>query len=164
MKRGRPPVRRLDPESREQPVAQDVVPLGARGRIVIPAQVAAGIAWLEHRPGDECHALAIFDEPGSIILHPWDDVAGKVLAKRQRLIENSDFEALRLLQDRFHRIPISADLRITLTLADVTHLGLHYQSASYVYVFREDNQIGIMSPSHRDKLLAEASATFSDLI
>lgn len=164
MKRGRPPARRLDPDSREQPVAQEVVPLGARGRIVIPAQVAAGIAWLEHRPGGECHALAVFDEPGSIVLHPWDDVAERVIAKRQKLLEDSDFEALRLLEDRFHRIPISADLRITLTLTDVVHLGLSYKSVSYVYIYREDDQIGIMSPAHRDKLLSEAFSTFSDLI
>jgi len=123
MARGRPPQRKLDPD-RPQLTVQRVVRLAQRGRISIPREVADGLSWLHRRQA--VRSLGVFNEPGCLVLHAWESESPSVLARQAQLSDEVNLEGLRLLQDRYRLINIAADLRITLTLDDVTHLGLSY--------------------------------------
>jgi hypothetical protein len=148
---------RLEP-SKPAPVAQEAVQLGLRDRLGLPADVARGVSWIEAP-----YALGVLDEPGKITLLDWDAESPAVLSARQRLSEERDWATLRLLEDRYRRIELAKDYRITLTVSHMLHLGLAVRASAYVYVCRIGDSIEVMSPRYRDTQLAGGLTAFPDL-
>lgn len=148
---------RLDP-SVAAPVIQEPVALGKRDRLGIPYDVANGLAWLKGP-----YVLGVLDEPGRILLFDWATQSPSVLSHRAQLIQSSEWELLKLLEDRYRRIQIAEDYRITMTLAYILHLKLPPDANSYVHVSRIEDSIEIVSTEYRDKQLAKSCSAFPDL-
>ena len=151
----------LDPEAPGL-VGQDITTLDIRGRLRIPWQLAKPIDWLEPTK-KSCYALAIFEDPGRIMLCSWEKESPAVLEKRRDLLRRDAYADLRLLEDRYRRVLIPRDLRPTLGAGAVMHLGLRLDVERRVYVVRMANVLEILAPSYRDKQLALASTVFSGL-
>jgi len=153
---------RLDPTS-VQPVLQEPVQLCRRDRLGIPLEIANAVPWLAKRASAEVFALAVLEEVGKITLRSWEVYGPAVLTEHQRLIDSSDFESLRLLDDKYRRVQIPKDARITLTLSHILHLGLPTDLDTYVYVALVGESIQVFSAGFRDRQLSRAPAMFPEL-
>jgi len=154
----------LDPSSSAlHPVLQEPVQLRARGRLGLPLEIVKRVSWLADQTAETNFALAILDEPGHIELRSWKSEALPILAEQKRLIEAEEYGSLRLLEDRYRRIQVAKDGRVTLTLTHILHLGLPADDDAYVFVSLVGNFVEIASLSHRNQQLRGASATFPNL-
>ena len=144
-------------------VSQESGVIDSRGRIRIPAWIAADLSWLQAKSGGETFALAVLREPGVLKLFDWAQYSPPVLLKRQKLIQQEDLMALRDLEDCYRRISISEERRPTLGEGALTHLGLPIGQSSAIYIFRIKDVIEIESPTFRDRRLAESGSIFSGL-
>jgi hypothetical protein len=154
----------LDPSgSTVQPVLQEPVQLRARGRLGLPLEIVKRVSWLAGQTAEVNFALAILNEPGQIALRSWESEAQPILAERKRLIQAEEYETLRMLEDRYRRIQVAKDGRVTLTLTHILHLGLPVHDDAYVFVSLVGKGIEIMSPAYRDHQIKRASAAFPDL-
>jgi hypothetical protein len=160
----RPQGLRLEPSaSGEQPVAQEPVQLHARGRLGLPLEITKGVTWLTNPQATDVYALAVLDEPGKITLRSWESEGSSVLAERNRLIKTEEYETLRMLEDRYRRVQVAKDGRVTLTLTHVLHLGLPENEDAYVYVARVGEAIEIMTCAYRDSQIRRAALAFPNL-
>lgn len=113
-------------------------------------------------------ALLVFVEPGLISVRNWQ-IDGPRIQQRYAEISNSTdadaLQALRLIQDRYHRLLIPARDRPSLGDSALAHLGLPLQrgqkSAVYVCVFSD--HIELMSPAYRNSKLIEGHPLVEDL-
>lgn len=142
----------LDPDLKS-PVEQGVADIDHRGRIRVPSRMARLLSWLPSS-GAPVDALAVFDEPGHIILLSWKERSPPVLTRRKKLIQDAQespeaLEGLRLLEDRYKRIPIPRDLRPTLSIEALMHLELPVATTTHVYIVRVFDALEILSPMFR---------------
>jgi hypothetical protein len=157
----------LDP-SGPSPLSQHVVAVEERNRIRLPASLVSSVTWLA-KPGDDATALMVLEVPGRICLRSWEQFGEGVLARRRQLIQEVEEgdtaaeEELLLLEDRYHRVQLPKERRLTLTARGVLHLGLAEGARSSVYVARVFDRIVIMSPAYRDDRLRTGSVALSDL-
>lgn len=148
------PRRRKPGSEGTAPVSQVVVEIDERSRIRIPSYISTGISWLDDQefPVD---ALAVLNEPGQIILLPWDRESPDLLARRKELIEEASesshaAEVLWAFEDRYKRLPIPKDLRPTLGIEALLHLGLPLSTRTHVYLLRLLESLEIMSVQFRN--------------
>jgi len=160
MARGRQADTRLDAQ---YPLGQEVIAVDPRGRIRIPTGLTGGIGWLDSRGTAGCLALCVMDAPGTISLLSWEGESPAVVARRRQLETEGDHESVRLLDDRYRRLLIPKDLRLTLSLSHLVHLGLPPNATSAIYVFRMSQGLELVAPSKRDEQLLAAQADFLDL-
>jgi hypothetical protein len=162
MPRGRPKTRSLD-GANNSPVAEEVVPVDRKGRIGIPTAVVRGVAWLSATRTTSIDSLAVFDEPGTMYLHAWDSQAERVLVRQRELVAQGDLEVLRLLQDRYRRIPISSESRFVLTNTDALHFGITFETKSHLYVASLGPVVRFSSPSVRDREILDSAQMFEGM-
>jgi hypothetical protein len=157
----------LDP-SGPGPVSQHVVAVKERNRIGLPASLVSSVTWLA-KPGDDVTALMVLEVPGRISLRSWEQFGEGVLARRRELIreveegDSAAEEELLLLEDRFLRVQLPKERRLTLTARGVLHLGIPEGARSSVYVARVFDRVVITSAAYRDDRLKTGSVALSDL-
>lgn len=166
--KGRPAGLQLDPD-RPGPIAQAVVQGSGRGRFRLPADVVRGATWLGSTEA-MVESLVVFEDPGYLVLLPWSPDGDRVIARRRELIasineksESEEIEALRVLEDRYKRVKIGKDLRVTLSPEMLQHLRLQRETAAQVYVVRVQDRIELISPDTRDRRLASGHPALDDL-
>lgn len=167
MNAGKIPGKPLDPNN-IGPIRMDMAEIDSRGRIIIPRHIGENIEWFVS--GDsQVEALIVLNEPGMLTFYNWDAEGQKILDKRLDLIKEVDadpnaLEALRLLEDRYKRISIPKDLRPTLGLMIIQHLGLSRGTGNVVYVTSiHQGRLIVMSPEFRNKKLLRSSDLLYDL-
>lgn len=165
MQRGRPPEPILDDQN-IGPITQTAAQIDERGRIQIPVKIAGLVDWLA--PRKACDALAVLEELGLIRLYPWDKFGERVIQTRSQLIERAvtdptALEPLRALEDRYKRVRIPVDLRLTLSSEMISHLGLTLSVPSLIYVWRVTQFLELISMPHRIKNLTIDLADLDDL-
>jgi hypothetical protein len=157
----------LDP-SGSGPVSQGVAAVDERGRIRLPAGVASSVTWLA-KPGDAATALMVLEVPGRISLRSWEQFGEGLLARRRELIREAEEgdaaaeEDLLLLEDRYHRVPLPKERRLTLKAEGLLHLGILEGARSTVYIARVFDRIVITSREYRDNRIRTGSVALSDL-
>lgn len=158
----------LDPDH-PAPLAQQAAEIDERGRLRIPASFIEATIWLSAK-GASGEALMVLDEPGRIILLPWETEGARVVKRRLELIDlaehdDSASEDLRLLEDRYKRLQIhKKDLRPTLTNEIKAHLGIvPFKAEAVVYVLRTKNGLEIWSAKYRDDRLSSREGALYDL-
>jgi hypothetical protein len=149
------------------PVAQELVEVDPRGRVLLLPRIMAEIDWLDKPVKGEAQALAILDHPMIVRLVSFDDYGGAVLARRRELISAIDsdpdaLETLMLLEDRYHRVKIPNDCRITLSNLLVAHLEIQLGKAT-LYVERLRNELRLLSPHARSQRLLSAAEQLKGL-
>ena len=156
---------RLDPDS-PGPIIQVIENIDDRGRLDCPPRVVEYVDWLSKR-ATQC--LMVLREPGRLELLNWDTAGVQVIERRRHIAEGarSDstlWEALRNLEDRYHRLSLPADHRkISLGANALLHLGVPEKVASPVYLIGFPDRVGVLSPSRRNQLIQEIPAILSDL-
>jgi len=159
---GRPQGLKLDPNSAHA-AHQEPIQLCGRDRLGLPLEIVNSVPWLAMRATTEVFALAILGEAGLMTLFSWQEHGAAVVKERQRLIDSEDFDSLRLLDDRYRRVQIPKDARITLTLSHILHLGLPTDLDAHLYVALVGEAIQILSSEYRDQQLSRARALFPSL-
>jgi hypothetical protein len=150
------------------PVVVAVSEVDGRGRLNILPRWRKRISWLAPVGDSDVETLMIFAEPGLIALMDWR-IEGPRTQDRFKEISNSTdveaIEALRLIQDRYHRLLIPARERPSLGVAALAHLGMRVERGqkSIVYVCVHSNRIELMSPAYRDSKLLEGHPLIEDL-
>jgi hypothetical protein len=157
---GRPSGEPLDHEI-PGPVAQDVVEVDQRGRVLLSPRIVAEIEWLGNRAKGEVQSLAVLDQPMVVRLLSFQEYGNAVLARRRQLISVIDddpdaLETLVLLEDRYHRIKIPHDRRLTLSSQLVAHLEVK-PGESLVYVERLRDEVRLLSPQVRSQRVLSAT-------
>jgi hypothetical protein len=162
---GRPPGLRLDPDF-PGPIIQVIEDIDDRGRLDFPPRVAEYVDWLSKR-ATQC--LMVLREPGRLELLCWDTTGIQVIERRKHIVEaarsdNSLWEALRSLEDRYHRLSLPADRRkISLGANALLHLGAPEKVSSPVYLIGFPDRVGVLSPLRRNQLIQETPTILSDL-
>jgi hypothetical protein len=155
----------LDPEFLG-PIIQVIEDIDDRGRLDFPPRVAAYVEWLSKQV-TQC--LMVLREPGRLELLCWDTAGIQVIERRRQIAEaaksdSSIWEALRNLEDRYHRLSLPADRRkISLGANALLHLGVPEKVISPVYLIGFPDRVGVLSPSRRNQLIQEIPAILSDL-
>src|SRR5882724_4361165 len=90
-------------------VTQELAEVDGRGRLHLLPRWAKRTNWLSLPATDEFEALMILVEPGRLSLKSWEP-DGPRIQKRYRDLSiaegGPDLEALRLIQDRYRKLPI----------------------------------------------------------
>lgn len=164
-RRGRPPILVLDPK-RDGPIEQAVATIDDRGRLQLPQRIVGGIGWVSKE--QETDALAILNEPGSIILRAWVPFGESVVERRRRFIETaasdpSELEPLRAIEDRYKRLRIPKSHRPTLQAEMLLHLGIPLLAPAAVYVWRVADALELTSVQYRLAGLSDEWEELSDL-
>lgn len=150
----------LDPDH-QAPITQEVADIDERRRLRFPASFVTAVSWLSGKEASK-EALMVLDEPGRIVLLPWEIEGARIVKRRLELIEmaehdDSALEDLRLLEDRYKRIQklSKKDLRLTLTDEIMFHLGIMptKKVKAYVYILRIKDRLEIWSAKYRDDQL-----------
>ncbi len=165
MPAGRPRGLQLDPAT-PSPVRQGVVDIRSRGRAQLPSHLMSSLTWVP-KPKQSIEALAVL-EPGYLFIVPWKTEGLKVLARRADLIALSekDSEALFLLtelENRYKRIEISSDYRVTLSSEITLHLELSDSEDSRAFAFLVKDRIELHSKSYHEQMLEAKGSVFDDL-
>jgi hypothetical protein len=144
--------------SNPAPVDQELVEMGNRKRLYVPARLTTNLPW-----ASSGNCLGIFDVPGRFFLASWESHSAAILERRNTFLKQQEFELLLLLQDRYRLITLPKEVRLTLTGALLAHLGVLESAPLTLYVSRIDARIEIASQEFRDARLAKAQSTFRDL-
>lgn len=164
---GRPSGEALDPELLG-PFAQELVDVDDRGRVLLSPRIVAEIAWLNNLPkGGEAQALAVLDHPLRVRLLSLEQHGALVIARRRQLISIIDSdpaaeEALIALEDKYHRVRIPQDRRITLSNLLAAHLEIQPGETS-MYVERIRDELRLLSPKARFQRLGRTNQYLRDL-
>jgi hypothetical protein len=113
------------------------------------------VAWLAKSGANI--GLAVLERPGLLRILSFEPHGLAVLDRRRRLIEDVNIdpaaaEALAALEDRYHRIRIPADRRISLSSLLTAHLGVE-PGAALLYVERFLEEIQLLSLAMRERRL-----------
>ena len=134
-------------------VLQEIAKLDERGRIRISTKSLGTLDWLS-KESSPTEALAVLEQPGQILLLPWESEYPKIQARKDELLEaktSADtLEALALIEDRYKKLTIPSDLRPSLSQEMLLHLGMLGTDQSYIYILRIDQRIELHSKSFRD--------------
>ena len=95
----------------------------------------------------------------------WVANSPKVLSRRAEAIREGDFETVILLEYRYRRLTIPKDLRPTIGLAGIAHLGFRPGDGVPVYIVLARDEVSLVSQEYRDRQMdeAEASGSFAGL-
>jgi hypothetical protein len=150
----------LDPET-PGPFAQDLVDVDPRGRVLLSPRIVAQIAWLDNLAKGEVLGLAVLDRPLTVRLLSFEEYGDAVLARRRQLISMIDNDpaaeaALIVLEDRYHRIRIPQDRRVTLSNLLVAHLEIK-AGESNMYVERLRDEVWLLSSRARSQRFTSAN-------
>lgn len=104
----------------------------------------------------------VFVEPGLISLRDWTNDGERVATRFTELAASGDedaWEALRLIQDRYQKLPIDKERRAHLGDLALAHLGLSIEreKKSTVYIAVYPDCIDILSVSYRNSKLVSGS-------
>jgi hypothetical protein len=142
-------------------VVQEVAAIDPRGRFTILPRWLVRVEWLAG--ATEIEALLELSEPGRVKLKPLETAGPMIVQMHADLVaqlpDADAREALRLLQDRFRKLPIPKDRRPHLGDAALAHLGLSLsrKESKTVYVAVFTDSIDILSPAYRNEKLLEGS-------
>ena len=150
---GRPSGEVLDPEL-SGPVAQDLIEVDPRGRVLLPPRIISEIHWLDKFPKADVQALAILDRPKTVRLLSFDEAGVAVLSRRRQLIgmletDPASLAASVLLEDRYHRLKVPQDRRLTLSNLLIAHLEVKL-GETFLYIERVGEEVRLLSPEGRD--------------
>jgi hypothetical protein len=140
-------------------VFQEVAEVDSYRRLNLLPRWTSRFDWLKDIKKKEVDVLVVLSEPGCLKLTSWEPDGPRLLQLHERLSEDDasdeNFEALRLIQDRFGRLTIDKEHRPYLGDAALAHLGLPLQRGvrSIVYVALYPQYIAIMSQEYRNKKL-----------
>jgi hypothetical protein len=163
---GRPSGEALDPEL-SGPVAQDLIEVDHRGRVLLSPRIISEIHWLNNSPKGDLQALAILDRPKTVRLLSFDEAGAAVLSRRRQLIgmidtDRTSLEELVLLEDRYHRVKIPQDRRLTLSNLLIAHLEVK-PGETFLYVERVAEEVRLLSPEGRMRRISSADQQLSGL-
>ena len=111
-------------------------------------------------------SLAVLDRRGMIRLLSFDQYGALVLARRRDMIsaiesDRQALESLAVLEDRYHRVRIPQDRRVTLSKQLITHLEI--QAGTVLYVERFLDEVRLFSPLARWHRIAAPHEQLADL-
>lgn len=166
MPAGRPQGRSLDPDLKG-PVVQGVMEIDARGRGGLPSHLLSQLTWFS-LPRKTTQALAVLSEPGFARIEPWDPGGVKVLKRRAELIgagrdDLDALQALRKLENRYKRLEVLADNRVTLPPEMILHLDMSDVRGGKIFLFVVGDRIELMAKSNREQLFDIDDAAFDGL-
>lgn len=162
MTAGRPPGTGLL-DSADKLTAACVVSVDGRGRLAIPRWLAAEARWLGTPSTSHRTALGVMDAPGHIRLLDWTVNSVSVLERAEHYISSGELELLRTLLDRYLRIEIGSDLRLTLSPPAIAHLFTADPTPATVYLYRIADVLEVETTSYRAERLRRVEAVFGDL-
>jgi len=107
-------------------------------------------------------------EPGRLSLRQWATSGPQIVARYEQLSSSSDdddLEVLRLIQDRYRRLPIPKDRRPYLGDEALQHLGLPTTRGvkSPVYVAVYPDRIDVLGSTYREERLVSGDPSLDDL-
>lgn len=166
MPAGRPQGRSLDPDLKS-PVVQGVMEIDARGRGGFPSHLLSQLTWFS-LPRKATQALAVLSEPGFAMIEPWDPGGVKVLERRAEFIQagRNDpvaLQVLRKLENRYKRMEILADNRVTFPPEMILHLDMPDVGGGKLFLFVAEDRIELMAKSYRERLFNIDDSAFDDL-
>jgi hypothetical protein len=119
-------------------------------------------------PKDDFAVLMVLVEPGLLSIRDLRTEGPRIASRYAELVEAGDdaaVEAIRLMQDRYKRLPIDNRHRVHVGDAALAHLGFSLgrgnKSTVYVAVFRD--RLNIFSPEYRNRKLMIGSPHLDDL-
>lgn len=163
---GRPSGEVLDSQT-SGPFAQDLVEIDPRGRVLLSPRIVAEINWLDNLSKGEVLGLAVLDRPLTVRLLSFAQYGDVVVARRRELIRiiDSDPEAERALialEDRYHKVRIPQDRRVTLSNLLIAHLEIRVGHAN-IYVERFRDEMRLLSLKARTQRLSDGNDYLRDL-
>jgi hypothetical protein len=149
-------------------VAEEVTEIDGRGRIRFLPRWTNRIPWWKSTSSEGFDVLMVFVEPGLISFRDWISDGEQVAARFAQIAAEDDddaLEALRLIQDRYQKLPIDKERRAHLGDPALAHLGLPIQrgSRSTVYVAVYPSRLDIFSVAYRNEKLVIGSPLLDDL-
>jgi len=155
----------IDDES--APVKEEVAVIDERGRLYMQRRWTQRIAWWPTDSTELFSVLMVFVEPGLLSLRDWAADSARIAeryAELAKVAEEDALEAMRLIQDRYRRLPVDKGRRAHMGDAGRAHLGFPLdrgKNTVYVAVFSE--RIDVFSADYRDSKLAIGSSWIEDL-
>jgi hypothetical protein len=150
------------------PFDQAIASIGARGRVSLPSQIVEELEWIS--PGETVDALGILEQPGTVRLVDFRQYGRVVIERRITLIAdavvNADaLHSLTILEDRYHRVPITTDRRITLNKLLLSHLDVIIEETgeTAIYVERKQQELFLLSKFARTQRLKLSRAALPNL-
>jgi hypothetical protein len=136
-------------------VTQELAEIDERGRLHLLPRWARRTNWLPLPPAGNLDALVVLAEPGRLSFLSWEPDGPRIVQRYRDLSmteDGADFEALRMLQDRYRKLSISTDRRPSLGDAALQHLGLPTTRGlrSNVYVVVMPSRIDVLGPTYRN--------------
>jgi hypothetical protein len=149
-------------------VSQEVAEIDERGRLRFHPRWTNRVSWWKTNQDEAFAVLMVLQEPGRIALRAWTNDGDQIAARYAELAASDDeeaLEALRLIQDRYQKLPIDKEYRAHLGDPALTHLGLTIERGrkSTVYVVVYPDQLNILSVSYRNEKLVSGSRWLDDL-
>ena len=154
-------------EDESAPVREEVAVIDGRGRLYMQRRWTQRISWWPSNPTELFSVLMIFAEPGLLSLRDWVANSAGIAeryAELAELDEEDAREAMRLIQDRYRRLPVDKGRRAHIGDAGLAHLGFPLDRAkNTVYVALFADRIDVFSANYRDSKLVESSSWIEDL-
>jgi hypothetical protein len=122
-----------------------------------------GIGWLDPNSAGSRIALGIFNEPGRIKLVSWQGFSGSVIQRRREMVAVGNLEVVKELDDRYRRLEIPSDMRVSLGESSLVHLGVAGESGARLYVYRVGDVFLVESARFRDQRVAGSIPELADL-
>jgi hypothetical protein len=150
-------------------VFQETADIDRRGRLRLLPRWIVHIDWIPITAKEDVSALMILDQPGRISLRNWEVLGPQIEGRYEEIAGKSEddhnFEALRLIQDRYQRLIIPKDRRPYLGKNAIAHLGLQvsHENTSTVYVAIFPGRLDVLSPSYRNEKLRTGDERIADL-
>lgn len=112
--------------------------------------------------------MMVFVEPGLVSLWDWKVEGPRIAQRYEEIAKETDeaaLERLRVIQDRYRRLPINKERRPYLGDAALAHLGLPIArgNRSIVYVAVFPNRIDLLAPAYRNAKLITGASSIDDL-
>lgn len=140
----------------------EVATLDSRGRLNYHTRWSERAGWGK----DDMDVLFVLESPGLITCVPWDEHGPTILAKYSELelAQPPDWAGLGVLHDRYHRVSIGSDRRVTLSELMLVHLGIELESERRKLVATvRPGSIALMSLEERKRRTVEGSQSLLDL-
>jgi hypothetical protein len=149
-------------------VNEEVAQIDGRGRLYLAPRWTQRIPWWVTASDEDFSVLMVFVEPGLISMRDLTTNGPRIAARYLELAEATDekaMEALRLIQDRYRRLPIDKEHRAHIGDAGLAHLGLPIERGikSTVYVALFPNRLDVLSPTYRNMKMVSGSPWLDDL-
>src|SRR6267142_892534 len=123
-------------------VSEEIAEIDDRGRLRFHPRWTNRVPWWKTNQDEGFAVLMVLQEPGLIALLDWTNDGQRVAARYTELAGSDDeeaLEALRLIQDRYQKLPIDKEHRAHLGDPALTHLGVPMErgrkSTVYVVVY-----------------------------